>query len=153
MEDAAIVELYWQRQERAIAETKTKYGTYCQPIARRILIDARDAEECVNDTWLRAWHTIPPHIPQRLGIFFGKITRNLSIDKFRRDRAKKHGGSQITLCLDELSECIGEDAPIEDNFMLSDLLNTFLSELSEKNRALFLLRYWYINMESVMKVL
>ena len=144
MDDSIIIDLFVQRKETAISESQAKYGVYCSVIANNILHSKEDSEECVNDTWLRAWHTIPPHIPQRLGIFFGKITRNLAIDKFRSDRAKKHGGSQITLCLDELSECIGEDAPIEDNFMLSDLLNTFLSELSEKNRALFLLRYWYI---------
>ncbi len=144
MEDSTIIELFVQRKETAVSESQAKYGTYCSTIANNILHSEEDSEECVNDTWLHAWNSIPPHIPQRLAVFFGKITRNLAIDKFRSDRAKKHGGGQITLCLDELSECIGEDSPIEDNIMLRDLLNTFLSDLPEKKRDLFLLRYWYI---------
>ena len=144
MEDSTIIDLFVQRKETAISESQAKYGTYCSVIANNILHSKEDSEECVNDTWLSAWNTIPPNIPQRLAVFFGKITRNLAIDKFRSDRTKKRGGGQITLCLDELSECIGEDSPIEDKIMLRDLLNTFLSELPEKNRDLFLLRYWYI---------
>lgn len=144
MEDSTIIDLFVQRKETAISESQAKYGTYCSVIANHILNSKEDSEECVNDTWLRAWNTIPPHIPQRLAVFFGKITRNLAIDKFRSDRTKKHGGGQITMCLDELSECISEASPIEDTIMLRDVLNTFLSELPEKNRDLFLLRYWYI---------
>ena len=144
MDDSIIIDLFVQRKETAISESQAKYGVYCSVIANNILHSKEDSEECVNDTWFRAWNVIPPHIPQRLAVFFGKITRNLAIDKFRNDRAKKHGGGQIVLCLDELSECVGEDTPIADAIMLRDLLNTFLSELPEKNKDLFLLRHWYI---------
>lgn len=144
MEDNKIIELYWQRDETAIKECQAKYGPYCGRIANNILCSPEDTEECVNDTWLRAWNAIPPEKPRRLYVFLGRITRNLAIDKYRKDNAKKYGGGQAALCLDELSECIGEGSPIEDRVALKDLLNTFLRDLPEKNRNIFLLRYWYL---------
>lgn len=144
MEDNKIIELYWQRDEMAIKECQIKYGAYCGTIANNILCSAEDVEECVNDTWLRVWNVIPPQKPSRLSVFLGKITRNLAIDKYRKGNAQKYGGGQVALCLDELSECIGEDDPIEDRVALRDLLNTFLRCLSEKNRDIFLMRYWYL---------
>ena len=144
MEDLAIIELYWKRNESAIKESQMKYGGYCSTIADNILHSAEDTEECVNDTWFRAWNTIPPEKPKRLAVFFGRITRNLAIDRFRSDTSKKRGGGQIALCLDELAECIGEDSPIEDRLALREGLNRFLRELSDKNRTIFLLRYWYM---------
>ena len=144
MEDNKIIELYWQRDETAINQSQIKYGTYCGTIANNILHSAEDTAECVNDTWFRAWKTIPPAKPGRLSVFLGKITRNLAIDKYRKDNAKKYGGGQVMLCLEELSECIGEDNPIEDRIALRDLLNTFLSNLPEKNRNIFLVRYWHL---------
>lgn len=144
MEDNKIIELYWQRDETAIDESRTKYGTYCGTIANNILRSAEDTEECVNDTWFRAWNAIPPERPSRLSVFLGKITRNLAIDKYRKNNAKKYGGGQIVLCLDELSECISEDSPIEERVVLKDLLNIFLGSLPEKNRNIFLMRYWYL---------
>lgn len=144
MEDERIVALYWQRDEAAISESKTKYGAYCSTIAGNILHRAEDAEECVNDTWLRAWNTIPPQKPVRLWAFLGKITRNLAIDKYRRDRTQKCGGGQLPLSLDELSECVGEEHPITDRIALKELLHAFFSNLPEKQRTIFLLRYWYL---------
>lgn len=144
MEDNMIIELYWQRNEAAIQESQTKYGAYCGRIAANILRSAEDTEECVNETWFRAWNSMPPAKPCRLSAFFGRITRNLAIDKYRKGNAQKYGGGQAALCLDELSECIGEDSPIEDSIALRDLLNTFLAELPEKNRNIFLMRYWYL---------
>lgn len=144
MNDDQIVTLYWQRNETAIKESETKYGSYCRTIAHNILHRAEDTEECVNDTWLRAWDSIPPVKPSRLSVFFGKITRNLAIDRYRKDRAQKHGGGQAALCLEELSECVGEAHSIEDRIALRDLLNAFLGSLSEKHRNIFLLRYWYL---------
>lgn len=144
MEDLHIIELYWQRDESAIRESQTKYGGYCSTIANNILHSAEDTKECVNDTWFRAWNAMPPEKPSRLAVFFGKITRNLAIDKYRRDRSQKYGGGQTALCLDELGECIGEDSPIEDRLALRELLNSFLCDLSDKNRNIFLLRYWYM---------
>ena len=144
MEDIHIIKLYWQRDESAIKESQTKYGSYCITIANNILHSSQDTEECVNDTWFRAWNTMPPEKPRRLSVFLGKITRNLAIDKYRRDKSQKYGKGQIALCLDELGECIGENNPIEDRIALKELLNLFLSELPDKNRDIFLMRYWYV---------
>lgn len=144
MEDERIIELYWQRDESAISESGIKYGAYCSTIAENILHSPEDTEECVNDTWVRAWNAIPPEKPRRLGIFFGRITRGLAIDIFRRKRAEKRGGGQTALCLDELSECIGEESPIEDTLALRELINDFVRGLNERSREIFLLRYWYV---------
>ena len=144
MEDDNIIELYWQRDESAIRESEMKYGGYCSSIADNILHSAEDTEECVSDTWFRAWNTMPPDRPSRLALFFGRITRNLAIDRYRRGRSQKYGGGQTALCLEELAECIGESSPIEDRLTLRELLNRFLGALPEKNRDVFLLRYWYM---------
>ena len=144
MEDDNIIELYWQRDESAIRESEMKYGGYCSSIADNILHSAEDTEECVSDTWFRAWNTMPPDRPSRLALFFGRITRNLAIDRYRRGRSQKYGGGQTALCLEELAECIGESSPIEDRLALRELLNSFLGALPEKNRDVFLLRYWYM---------
>lgn len=144
MEDIRITELYWQRKESAITESERKYGAYCGVVAYNILHSYEDSDECVNDTWLRAWETIPPEKPKLLAAFFGKITRNLAIDRFRKDKAKKYGGGQVTLCLDELAECIGEDRPVEDRLVLKQTLEAFLKGIPEKNRDIFLLRYFYL---------
>lgn len=144
MEDSRIIDLYWQRNEAAIKESNARYGTYCGVIADNILHSPEDTEECVNDTWLRAWNNIPPEKPGILSVFFGRITRNLAIDRYRKNKAKKYGGGQIALCLDELGECAGDDVRIEDRYVLKELLNTFLNDLPEKNRNIFLLRYWYL---------
>ena len=144
MEDSHIIDLYWQREEQAIKESQMKYGGYCSTIAYNILHSAEDTEECVNDTWLRAWNTMPPERPSRLAVFFGKITRNLAIDRYRSDTSKKRGGGEMALCLDELGECIEEDRPIEDKLALREGLNRFLREMPDKNRTIFLLRYWHM---------
>ena len=144
MEDEQIVDLYWQRSDLAISETNQKYGKYCHTIAYNICGTDEDADECVNDTWFRAWNTMPPEKPSRLAVFLGKIIRNLAIDKYRKDRSQKYGGGQVTLCLDELGECIGEDTPIEDRLALKELMDSFLHSLPDKNRKIFLLRYWYM---------
>lgn len=143
MEDSQIIALYWQRNESAIEASRQKYGAYCHSIAARILWSAEDREECVSDTWLRAWNAIPPKKPNRLSVFFGKIVRNLALDKYRRNHAQKQFGGQLPLCLEELSGCIGEAAPIEDRLVLKDLLDSFLRGLTDKSREIFLLRYWY----------
>lgn len=144
MEDGQIIALYWQRNESAIQESQNKYGDYCSSIAYNVLHAREDAEECVNDTWLRAWNAMPPERPGRLAVFLGRITRNLAIDRYRRDRTQKNGGGQIELCLEELGECIGENRPIEDRLALREAVNRFLQGLPEKSRRVFLLRYWYV---------
>ena len=144
MEDKSIIEMFFQRDERAITESQKKFGSYCRAIAHNILHSKEDTEECVNDTWLRSWNSIPPERPGRLSVYFGRITRNLAIDRYRKERSMKHGSGQTALCLDELSECVSGTDPIEDTVALKELLNSFLSSLPEKNRHIFLFRYWYM---------
>ena len=144
MEDLEIIELYWQRDQRAIFESQSKYQRYCSVIADNILNCPEDTEECVEDTWMRAWGTIPPNRPNRLSVFLGKITRNLAIDRYRRRKAAKYGEGQIALCLDELAECIGSDEDIVDDIALKEALNKFLRELNPQAREIFMLRYWYM---------
>ena len=103
MEDSAIIDLYWAREERALSETDTKYGGYCRSIAHNILRNREDTEECVSDTWLHAWNAMPPQRPSILSSFLGRITRNLSFDRCRRQNAEKRGGGSLPLALDELS--------------------------------------------------
>ena len=146
MEDERIVQLYWARDELAIQESAAKYGSYCHSIARNILNNPDDACECVNDTWFHAWNAMPPHRPSVLSAFFGKITRNLSFDLYRKQHRKKRGSGEIDLVLEELSECVsGKDTP-ENTFTAHELaeeINQFLLSLPTKKRAMFILRYWY----------
>ena len=106
MEDNQIVQMYFDRSEDAIFQTAAKYGKYCHAIAYNVLHNFEDSEECVNDTYLKAWHTIPPQRPQNLAAFLGKITRNLSIDVYRRSSTEKRGGGEMELALDELGDCM-----------------------------------------------
>ena len=94
MEDNAIVDLYWSRSEEAIVQTEKAYGPYCRQVAWNILRSAQDAEECVNDTWLRAWNAMPTHRPASLRAFLGKVTRNLSLDRWEKAHAEKRGGGR-----------------------------------------------------------
>lgn len=144
MEDEQILDLYWGRSEDAIAESDRKYSSYCYIIAQNILHSPQDAEECVNDTWLRAWNAIPPKRPNRLAVFLGKITRNLAIDRFRKQHTERCGDGQLPMCLDELSECVGDGESFEDTVLLRDALNRFLETLKPQTRQIFMLRYWYM---------
>ena len=146
MEDMDIVQLYWDRNERAIRETAAKYGGYCRSIAVHILHSAEDAEECVNDTYLQAWNTIPPHRPAYLSTFLGKIVRNLSFNRFKQRHSQKRGGFEIAVILDELSELIPDGTSVEEQVMQNELLHAvedYLRTLPEEKRYLFLRRYWY----------
>lgn len=144
MEDSQILELFRSRSQDALIRTQEKYGRYCQSIAFHILGTENDAEECVNDTLLRAWNAIPPEKPDRLSVFLGKITRNLALDRFRHENAEKRGGSQVPTALEELEEALpdGETADFADSIALRDALNRFLRELPEDSRRMFLMRYW-----------
>lgn len=110
MEDALIVDLYWARDEQALAETAAKFGTYCRKIADNILHSAHDAEECENDTWLAAWNSMPTNRPARLAPYLGRITRNLALDRFDKASAQKRGSGQTCAPLDELAECVAAPA-------------------------------------------
>lgn len=148
MEDAKIIDLYWARDDGAIAETDRKYGKYCYSIAFCILNDSEDSHECVNDTWLAAWNAMPPNRPQMLSTFLGKITRNLSLKKWRGRTAQKRGGMEFTLALDELEETIPGRQKIDEHLDESELvkaINDFLSGLTEEERRIFICRYWYFD--------
>lgn len=145
MEDEKIVSLYWERSETAIEETQKKYGKYCRTVAYRILTSEADAEECENDTYLKAWHAIPPHRPSRLSTFLGKITRRLALDRLEKQGAAKRLCYGSTVC-DELAECLsdGKDADtVVDSIALRDAMNRFLASLEKRDRVVFMQRYWY----------
>lgn len=147
MDDKAIVELYFARSEKAISETAIKYGGYCYRIANNILSNKEDSEESVNDTYLAAWNNMPPRHPSVLATFLGKITRNISLDRWKSRSAYKRGGGEVTLALEELSECISSGESTEQVAEKRELLrciNWFLNELPEIERNMFVLRYWYL---------
>ena len=144
MEDYQIVDLYWERKERAIAETQKKYGKMLHSLSFSLLSSHEDAEECVNDTYLGAWNTMPSARPMYLGPFLSKITRRLSIDRWRREHREKRGG--IAVVVEELTECIPDsDTPAEEyeRGLLRTELNSFLRTLPEEKRAIFVRRYFY----------
>ena len=146
MRDTEILDLYWARSEAAITETQKSYGNYCFSIAFHILHAKEDSEECVNDTWLRAWNAIPPSRPARLELFLGTITRNLSFDRWKQKNAKKRGNGEMETALDELEECIPDrnrTEEIVEERELQRYINQFLGTLRENERNIFLRRYWY----------
>ena len=145
MEDGRIIELYHSRSEQAIGETERKYGKYCYHIAYNILRNAPDSEECVNDTYMRAWQTMPPQKPNKLSVFLGKITRNLALDRYKFLRAEKRGGGQVELALEELRlASAGSMDMIVEEIVLVQTPNRFLAGLSTEARILFMGRYWYL---------
>ena len=149
MEDKHIVELYWQRAERAIAETHTKYGRYCHYIAFNILSSNEDAEEVVNDTYLKVWNRIPPDRPDPLKPYVGMISRQLALNVYNARQTEKRGGG-ISLAILELEECIPDSSnDIANSVALSDALNRFIEKLPTKTRRIFVCRYWYADPISV----
>lgn len=152
LEDSKIIDLYWARKEQALAETDAKYGNYCRTIARNILRNFEDTEECVSDTWLHAWNSMPPQRPGILSAFLGRITRNLSFDRCKYQQAAKRGGGALPLALDELGECIPSAQRVEyalEQKELAAVIDRFLRTLPEKDCNLFLRRYWYVDSISV----
>ena len=148
MDDNSIIRLYFDRDELAVEETARKYGPYCYAIAKNILPLREDAEESVNDTYMDAWNAIPPHRPSSLSLFLGKLTRRISIDRLRKNNAQKRGGGELALVLDELQQCISSDTDVAQEFerqYLSQIINDFTKTLPEKERRVFLCRYWYMD--------
>ena len=145
MNDAGIIDLYWQRSERAIPETENAYGPYCHTVAYNLLRNAEDAEESVNDTWLAAWNAMPPERPSALRAWLGRITRNLSLDRWKAGRTQSRGAGMETL-LGELDECIpdhrGPEQAAEER-VLAECVSAFLRGQTTDNRYIFLRRYWY----------
>ena len=148
LEDAAIISLYWRRDAQAIPATAEKYGSYCTAVARNILRDQRDAEECVSDTYLRAWSAMPPHRPAMLAVFLGRITRNLALNRLRSAAAQKRGGGGAEAVFEELQHLVSHrDTPemALDRRELVAAINDFLAALPETKRRIFVCRYWYFD--------
>jgi RNA polymerase sigma-70 factor (ECF subfamily) len=146
MDDRKIVQLYWDRDEQAIPATADKYGSYCTAIAKNILGNNEDAEECVSDTYLNAWNSMPPHRPSVLPTFLGKITRNLSFNRYKHNTADKRGGGELPAVLDELADCVSGKEDMEQEFNQQELvraINAFLDTLPRDKRGIFICRYWY----------
>lgn len=145
MEDQGIVQLYLQRSQQAIAETKNKYGAYCKMIARNILSNYADVEECENDTYLAAWHAIPPNLPRKFSIFLGRITRNIALDKHGYNTAKKRN-REFEIILTELEGCLASPDTVETEYEAGETasaINQFLYALDEQARNVFIRRYWH----------
>ena len=146
MEDAAIVELFFSRSEQAIRETMEKYGAYCMTVSRNILRDEEDAEECVSDTWVKAWNAIPPERPRVLKCYLAKITRNLAINRYHQKHAARRGGTETKMVLDELEETVAGQQNVEDLVTAKELrltIDAFVRALPEREGNVFIRRYFY----------
>ena len=147
MEDTAIVELYWQRSDRAVAETEQKYGAYCRRIAYNIVENLQDAEECVNDTWLAAWNAMPDQRPNALSRFLACLTRNAAIGRYREKHRLKRGGGETELVLEELAECLSDGRDLDEELErreLERLIGSFVAGLKESERLVFTARYFFL---------
>ena len=143
--DEAIVDLFFSRDEAAITESDRKYGSYLWTVAHNILRNDADCEECRNDTYLRAWETIPPQRPTALNAYLGTITRNLALNRYEYIHADKRD-SRVTLIYDEAAHALsGEFTDPLDEIALKDAVNSFLASLSNEHRIIFLRRYWYMS--------
>lgn len=146
MTDSEIISMYMERNEKAISATAEKYGSYCLTIAKNILGNNEDAQECVNDAYLQLWNSIPPNQPNVFSAYLGKITRNRSFNKYKRSISNKRGGGETTIVLDELAELVSGNDTVEESFdtkELSNEINTFLNKISPLKRDIFIRRYWY----------
>lgn len=145
MDDKRIINLFFRRDEQAIAETRRKYGPYCNKIALNLLGSYEDAEECVSDALFAAWQKIPPLIPRSLRLFLGRLTRNLSVSRYRSLSAGKRRCGMDDL-LTELSDCLPDGNSLEDRVdsrALAALISRWLDGLPPRDRELFVLRYWF----------
>lgn len=146
MNDEQIVKLYMERSEKAVSETYDKYSAYCNSISFSILQNSEDAEECVNDTFQKAWESIPPNKPNNLKAFLGKIARNTALNRLKHNNTQKRGSGQIDMLLSELEECIPDKFSVENEIyskQLSQVINDFLEGLKAEKRKIFVSRYWY----------
>ena len=146
MKDSEIVELYWQRNEEAIIATRDRYQTYLLRIAHHILSVIADSEECVNDTYLGAWNSMPPHRPAVLQTYLGKLTRRIAIDRYRKNSAGKRGGGEVAQSIEELQDCLPGQGSVEEEIEHRELtaaMDRFLRNLPPEKQRVFLLRYWY----------
>ncbi len=147
MTDERIIELFHKRDEQAIRESMNAYGPYCRSVAAGILQDPADVEEAVADTWLAAWDAIPPHHPAHLRLFLGRIARNCAISIWRRDNARRRGGGQLPIALEELGDCAAPETSAEqqvDGWELSRSISAFLKTEPVTRRKVFVRRYFYM---------
>ena len=142
MDDQVIIDWYWERSEYAIVATKKKYGSYCHRVSYNILQNHEDTEECLNDLYMKAWESIPPTRPLRLGAYLTKIVRNLALQRYKKNHAKKRGGGEVPLVYEELEHVLTESMKDED---LVDVLNEFLADLPRLTRVMFMQRYFYLH--------
>lgn len=145
MEDTELVELLWQKNSEALSWVEHTYGRLCRHIARTILHNPCDEEECINDAYLALWNSIPPNRPQHLGGYLGTLVRNACLDRYRRDHCQKRGNGQVEMAIEELSQCLPDKTKVEENLEVQALtheINQFLSTLSQDDRIIFLSRYW-----------
>lgn len=148
MKDEEIIALYQKRSEQALVETEEKYGTYCGTIAKRILQDGEDCKECLNDTWLKLWETIPPVIPKIFSAYVGKITRNLALNMYKHKYAGKRISERMMVSIEELRECVSDRESVESKIeekMVVEKLNMYLGQLPELERKIFVRRYFYMD--------
>ena len=150
MQDHEIIDLYFARDEHAILQTQQQYGSYCKAIAMNVLHDESDSEECVNDTYLAAWNSIPPNKPEHLGAYLARLTRNISINRYKSRTTERRGGGEFALSLDELDDCVADtDKSAEE---LGKLINAFLAGEKKEARQVFIRRYFYgDSIESIAK--
>lgn len=145
MDDDQIVDLFWKREESAIEQAAEKYGSYCQTIALNILSNREDAEECVNDTWLRVWNAIPPERPKVFRAWVGKITLRLALNRWHKNHSQKRYAG-LEEVLSELEECLPSDEMIEQQIAVNEItriINQWLGTLEREDRVIFVRRYWY----------
>ena len=147
MEDTNIVDMYWARNEQAITETSDKYGNYCHKIAMNILYSEEDSKESVNDTYLKAWNSMPTDRPNILSAYLAAIVRNISLDIYRKNHSLKRGAGQTTEVIDELYDIAGGSTPEAelDNSLLTQAINDFLGTLKTESRMIFIRRYFYMD--------
>lgn len=146
LSDAEIISLFQARDETAISAVSRKFGNYCGTVISGILKNPQDAEECLNDTWMRAWETIPPHEPRNLAAFMATIAKNISLNRYKDTHAKKRGSGEISLVLEELTECCSRNSNVEKEYehkLLVEAVNEFLRSLPKDKRDIFVLRYWF----------
>ncbi len=148
MQDKNIIQLFLSRREEAIQQTDLKYRKYLFSISYNILYHTEDSMECVNDTYLKAWNSIPPDIPDKLSVYLGRIVRNISLDRYRYNSAQKRFPANEAISVEELSEIIptkDSTSEIIDEMHLTGIFNEFLSSLKERDRVIFVKKYWHLH--------
>ncbi len=142
MDERTIVDLFWQRSEDALTQCARRYGAYCLTVTYNILRSRPDAEECVNETWLRAWQSIPPARPRSLKTYLGRISRNLALDRYEKSRAQKRGGGEIDVALEELTLVAAPESASDEE--IAHIISSFLCRESTEHADIFVKRYWYL---------